>query len=76
MDFVAVVIMTSWAIFLHIHNTNLVTVLGDWNHTRVGQCRGVLPIMLAIIGAAMMIIVSFTMDTALLATLVIRSVFF
>ena len=32
--------------------------------------------MLAIIGAAMMIIVAFTIDTALLATLVIRLVFF
>ena len=32
--------------------------------------------MLAVIGAAMMIIVAFTTGTALLATLVIRSVFF
>ena len=35
-----------------------------------------MPIMLAIIGAAMMIIVAFTTGTALLATLVIRLVFF
>ena len=68
-----VVIMTSWTIFLHIRNTNLVTAVAIGIILVLDSVAGTAD-HVAIIGAAM-IIVAFTTSTALLATPVIGSFF-
>ena len=67
--------MTSWTIFLHIRNTNLVIAVAIGIILELDGVVGTAD-HVTIIGAAMMITVAFTTGTALLATLVIRSVFF
>ena len=74
MDVVAV-IMTSWTIFLHVRNTNLVSALAIGIMLVLDGVAGTAD-HVCHFGAAMMIIVAFTTGTALLATPVTRLVFF